>query len=167
MDDIEVLKAELEDPKNAFAISKLEDQMRSYVVAKRSNILEYHQKVYGSRNDESSYEHAIIQYFVFEDRCCLDNETETKIQLGRAARSIVAKLKRNIDIDLDGFVTAFLKEQSIAKASASFAEHAADITRFLAENGEEWREDYMVTVALLFDVKSSEYVQLLLSQERS
>ena len=78
-------------------------------------------------------------------------------------REVVARLKRLEDINLDDFVSSFLKEQSIAKASASFTEHAADVTRFLAETGEEWREDYMATVAMLFNRKKSEYVQLLLS----
>ncbi len=167
MDDIDALKAEVEDPKNAFAISKLEEQMRQYVVKKRDEILAYHHSVYGNQQDEDSYEHAIVQYFAFEDRCCMDNETETKIQIGRAGKNVLARLKRNESMDLDGFVSSFLKEKSIAKASASFAEHAADVTRFLAENGEEWREDYMVTVALLFDMKKSEYVQLLLSRDES
>jgi hypothetical protein len=162
MDDINILKAELDDPKNAFVISKLEEEMHGYVARKRAEILKHHQKMYGSKADEAAYVHSIIQYFAFVDRCCMSADTEIRIQLGRAMRDTLAKLKRKEQISIDDFVTAFLKEKSISALTGSFAEHAQAIFDYFKTHAEEWREDYMVTIALLFDKKKDEYVNLLL-----
>lgn len=165
MDDINILKAELDDPKNAFVISKLEEEMHGYVARKRAEILKHHQKMYGGKADEAAYVHSIIQYFAFVDRCCMSADTESRIQLGRAMRDTLAKLKRKEQINIDDFIAAFLKERNLARLTSSFAEHAQEVFNYFETHAKEWREDYMITVALLFDRKKDEYVNILLSQK--
>lgn len=163
MDNIDALKAEIEDPKNREAISRLESEMQRYVVRKRKLILQYHAETCGDKSDVESYEHSIVRYFAVVDKCCINPDTESRIQLGRAMREVLSKLKKNEAIDIDDFIVACLDERNLEDAFAPFKEHLGDIVKCLTERDKavEWRDDYMVTVALLFDRRKDHYVALL------
>ena len=163
MDDIDAIKANIEDPKNREVVSKLETEMARYVIRKKKLILEYHAKRYPERTDEQSYAHAIIQYFAIVDKCCINPDTENRIQLGVAMREVLSKLKNQEEINIDDFVMACINEKNLQEAFAPFKDHVNDIMRCMTERDRavEWRDDYMITVAMLFERNKHYYVALL------